>query len=124
MKKYWVWIVIAAVCLLVLIGTIWAVLGGVSSVMPQTPGEVIVEDIETPSDESVLTDDENYPMVDGNGQVIGEDNLLDDPWAFKAEDESAEEAPAPQDEISETPQDEVMTDEELAVTDEGWSGIY
>ena len=119
-KKYWLTIVIAAVCLLVLIGTLWAVLGGVNSQMPQgTDAPPVVEK----QDDTVVSSDENYPMVDESGVVIeGEDNALEDPWSDVVVEDSEE--PTKQDEVSEIPQDEILTDEELAVTDEGWSGIY
>ncbi len=121
-QKHWKWILVAGICLLVLGATLWAVLGGISSVVSPPPPAVppLAEDAQEPP----ALSDENYPMVDESGEVIGDDNFLDDPWAFNAEDERAEDAQTPQDEISETPQDEGMTDEELAVTDEGWSGIY
>lgn len=115
-QKNWKWILVAVICLLVLGVTLWAVLGGVSSQLPQDETPPVVEQEETPQEPL----DENYPMVDESGVVIGEDNLVDDPWADVAEEETE----VPQGEVSEIPQEEVVSDEDLAVTDEGWSGIY
>jgi len=119
LKKYWLWVLVAVLCIAVLGVTLWAVLGGVSAQMPQAPEAPPV--VEEPKDVEVQPDDENFPMVDESGVVIGGENYLEDPWADIPSESGAE---VPQDEVSEIPQDEILTDEDLAVTDEGWSGIY
>lgn len=118
-KKTLVWILVAALCLAVLGVTLWTVLGGIGSVLPQ-PSEPPVQ--EPPEERQELQNpqqEEHYPMVDESGIPIEGDNFLEDPWG-DVEDDSA----APQEEKVEIPQEVITSDSDLAVTDDGWSEIY
>lgn len=115
------WIILAAILCVVVLGvTVWCVWGGIQSVLPDAPE---VQEESQPEEEPIMPEemnppiDENGNLLDMDGNPVVDDNLVVDPWS---------EAPIEETESSETPSDSesISNDPDLAVSDEGWTGIY
>ena len=117
-KKTWV-ILAAVLCVAVLGITIWCVRSGVQSALPKPPE--VEEDVPVQVPEF---QEEAIPSVDENGNLlspeeiqVADENIVVNPWG---------DAPAEGSETSEIPSDSesISNDSDLAVSDEGWTGIY
>ncbi len=118
-KKYWA-ILAVALCIVALGVTVWCVFGGIQTVLPDAPAvqEEQAEPVpELPEDINPPIDEYGNPL-DMSGVPVGDDNVVVDPW-FEAPIEKPEEN-------SESPSDSesISNDPDLAVSDEGWTGIY
>jgi len=133
-KKTWLIIAIAVVCLAVLGVTVWCVAGGVKSTMPQPeidPKPQLEQVPSEPQDEIVPLDPETGAPVedeavsfDPQPEASAEDNMVVDPWGDVESEDPVGSNPIEEELTEEEEAEKAMTEEELATSDEGWTGIY